>query len=357
MDYPVGQSAFAAANMIPWTSFSHAGCTVGATKITCNGQVGLVIDSVDFTASNGASLDIQNCQNITITNCKWGGTNLALVGVGIINLDNQCNGLNFSHNTLDASVTPISTTSQAYVMGSYGDMRVEYNYFKNYTEILNVNTSNLIYRFNLIDEHLVTNPTGGIGTDTHMNCLQWGSGSSTADVSFNTVKQTVFAGSEVFQFYFNFGGTMTNPACNNNVIIGHAADRAQIIAATARLNNHAYNKGDYFTVADANPGIYCHCYTAGITAGSEPGTYATSGDGALITDGTAQIQLIGDGNTVLSYPIHASGFAGTTLVGTGIANNNYFDITDAFGAFYNSSFTGWTRTGNINMVTGGALNS
>jgi hypothetical protein len=60
----------------------------------------------------------------------------------------------------------------------------------------------------------------------------------------------------------------------------------------------------------------------------------------------------------VSYIMHgSSAYAGqtTTLSGTVLVQDNYFDVTGAFGAFYTNSFIGWTTSGNINMVTGATI--
>lgn len=57
-------------------------------------------------------------------------------------------------------------------------------------------------------------------------------------------------------------------------------------AASARQNSHAYALGDVFKVA-TNTGRLFFCTTAGTTAGSEPGGYASAVDGGSVTDNTA----------------------------------------------------------------------
>jgi hypothetical protein len=57
-------------------------------------------------------------------------------------------------------------------------------------------------------------------------------------------------------------------------------------AATARANSHAYSVGDVIKTA-SNPGRIFFCTTAGTSAGSEPGGYATATDGGSITDSGA----------------------------------------------------------------------
>jgi hypothetical protein len=56
--------------------------------------------------------------------------------------------------------------------------------------------------------------------------------------------------------------------------------------ATARANTTAYVLGDVLKVA-SNSGRIFFCTTAGTTAGSEPGGYASAVDGGSVTDGTA----------------------------------------------------------------------
>ena len=57
-------------------------------------------------------------------------------------------------------------------------------------------------------------------------------------------------------------------------------------AATARANSHSYSLGDIIKVA-SNSGRIFFCTTAGTSAGSEPGGYASAVDGGNVTDNTA----------------------------------------------------------------------
>jgi hypothetical protein len=56
--------------------------------------------------------------------------------------------------------------------------------------------------------------------------------------------------------------------------------------ATARANTTAYSVGNVIKLA-SNPGRLFFCTTAGTTAGSEPGGYASAVDGGSVTDNTA----------------------------------------------------------------------
>ena len=56
--------------------------------------------------------------------------------------------------------------------------------------------------------------------------------------------------------------------------------------ATARQNTHSYVLGDIIKLA-SNPGRIFFCTTTGLSAGSEPGGYASAVDGGSVTDNTA----------------------------------------------------------------------
>lgn len=58
------------------------------------------------------------------------------------------------------------------------------------------------------------------------------------------------------------------------------------LGVTARANAHAYSLGDMIKLA-SNPGRVFFCTTAGTSAGSEPGGYASAVDGGSVTDNTA----------------------------------------------------------------------
>ena len=71
---------------------------------------------------------------------------------------------------------------------------------------------------------------------------------------------------------------------------------------------------------------------------------------------TNNTMIAASSTNLMSYMMHGSaGSSGTTLSGTALNNNNYFDITGAFGAYYPGSFSGWTSSNNINMTTGGVI--
>lgn len=96
-------------------------------------------------------------------------------------------------------------------------------------------------------------------------------------------------------------------------------------AATARANSHAYSVGDIIAVA-SNPGRIFFCISAGTSAGSEPGGYATAVDGGSVTDSGATFRAgvrfsftvaLSSPNPALAGPIY-------TTVSFGKASTTYF---------------------------------
>lgn len=88
------------------------------------------------------------------------------------------------------------------------------------------------------------------------------------------------------------GSTLASSATTTkaNILAANAAVTASTqawdSAVTARANTHAYVLGDFIKVA-TNPGRVFICTTAGTSAGSEPGGYASAVDGGSVTDNTA----------------------------------------------------------------------
>lgn len=95
-------------------------------------------------------------------------------------------------------------------------------------------------------------------------------------------------------YFGTAGSTLLSTASNakaNNSATGTAqpADSTSAWDSTnvsARANTHAYVSGNRIRLA-SNPGRVFFCFTAGTSAGSEPGGYASAVDGGSVTDGTA----------------------------------------------------------------------
>jgi hypothetical protein len=80
--------------------------------------------------------------------------------------------------------------------------------------------------------------------------------------------------------------------------------------------------------------------------------YANNTGGAVNKVTFAYNTMIATGGPriAMSYLVHGGGSQNA-----GVAHDNYFDTTAAYGAFYPGSFTGWTFSNNYSMTTGGRL--
>ncbi len=179
-----------------------------------------------------------------------------------------------------------------------GTTTMQYNWFINaWQHILEFNSTTnatLTYKYNLID-------VAAIGPGAHMNFLQGGSaGSPKYFVSFNTNFQQTPGGAEGWQFEAGATGAIAfdNPQFTNNVSISRKVAAATDSSGTPRL-----------------------------------------------------------GPNSMSYHIHGVS-SPDSVVGTGINNNNYFDLSGAYNAYYPGTMTpakGWSSSGNIDMNTGAAI--
>jgi hypothetical protein len=85
-------------------------------------------------------------------------------------------------------------------------------------------------------------------------------------------------------------GTLNNPGLAN--VLSSASNwTADSVSAwdsgvPVRINTHAYSTGDIISPG-SNPGRVFFCTSAGLSAGSLPGGYATAVDGGSVTDNTA----------------------------------------------------------------------
>ena len=302
IDYAVGPVA--TTSYTPWTSFSHAGCSVGATSVSCNGSscANIVINGVDFSVNNGAQLILgSGCTNFTVSNSKWNGSNLTNVSTGVI--DVAATGTLVSNDINGGSVagTVENQSTLIFVRTTATSITLHYNYFHNAAQhvIEFIGGATVNYSFNLI-KHF------GVEAGGHANCLQFGGGVSTPTFTYNTMVQSVIHGAECVQVYDNSGGTMNAPTVSNNLFISRA----------------------YGTCAG---GVTTGCTMSFIVHGSGKGTGATA------------------------------------VTGTALAQNNYFDTSGTLatgsgnlmaGAFYPGSFPSpWVLSGNISLLNGASFSN
>lgn len=116
--------------------------------------------------------------------------------------------------------------------------------------------------------HGIVNDTALPTNDDVYATVQYLGASGNPQASFKTNKRTDFLA--------------TTSASALSADTGSAWDTA----ATARANSHAYSVGDIIKVA-SNTGRIFFCTSAGTSAGSEPGGYASAIDGGSVTDSGA----------------------------------------------------------------------
>ena len=152
--------------------------------------------------------------------------------------------------------------------------------------------------------------------------------SATLDYRFNLIDDTIVP-SGAHQNYLQWGsGTANSPVYAFNT--------------TRQLTGHGGAEGPQFYFNTSGTMLSPTCSNNTFLA---PGTHS------------------GGTGTTMSNIVHGSaGNAGTTLTGTALAQDNYFDPSGAnfiaatgSGAWYPSSMTGWIGSGNVNMVDGTSL--
>ena len=302
VDYAVGYPA--GTSLTDWESVSGTGITVSVANgtVTYSSTSNCTANAIDFSLHNGASLLFDGCNNPTVTNSNFlcGSlciTHVASIGTGVISIAKGTTGnLIIKENIVDGGSQ--NNSNQGALIYNYmnntATITLAYNLFRNFSEQVLV----LVGGNSVVDTvnyryNLIMN--GALRTGAHLNYQQIGDGTYTITDEFNTTYQTPQASSgEGFQFE----------------------------NATAGLGT-----------ALVNPTIR---YNTMIAIGSR---------------------------TAMSYLIHGMCHTKSdcttsiaTLIGSGLANRNYFDTTSAYGAFYPSGTTsmwkGWNFTNNFQMTNG-----
>lgn len=202
-----------------------AGTTLSGNTLTINSS-NVTINGYDFTSGNGVSISCGSNNDLTITNCNFGGSNYRSLGTAPIDFRGQ--NLTFEYNTLDGGANGTGSQSCLILIfpqsgataGNAGTLSLRYNWFKNYcAQILDVtDTCTVIYKYNLLDDTTVS-------SGAHMNWHQWGcelGGTLNTLVAFNTTRQLTVSAGEGYQFYVGNNvttGTLNAPVCQNNTIV------------------------------------------------------------------------------------------------------------------------------------------
>ena len=82
VDYAVGIPA--SAILTDWKTLDIPNVTLGANSVRISDS-NVVLDGIDFSRHDGASVGVAGVATATIQNCRFGGSNLKTIGTGIIN--------------------------------------------------------------------------------------------------------------------------------------------------------------------------------------------------------------------------------------------------------------------------------
>lgn len=286
VDYAVGIPTANASVLTDWRVKSGTGITVNnpgttAKNLRIDGTSNLVLDSIDFTLGNGAYLFLVGVDNLTVSNCKFGGTNYATsVGAGVITLDNTCTSITVTNCEIDGGGAGAGACL-LYFRGT-GAITFKYNWCKNYPqqviETVDNGATALDYRYNFIEG-------GAQQTGSHHNVLQWGAGTGTnLNCCYNTIVQDVAAaggGAENWQFYFNTSGTFTAPvACSNNTMIAKSPGSCSYMIHGGAVTGTPTANQNYVDISGATGGITTIFYPASMSGWTTTGNINMSTGGA-----------------------------------------------------------------------------
>jgi len=277
-----------------WQTINDPNVTVNTSTgmVRCTGAgASVILDEIDFSLHNGAMIynGGGGCANITITNSNFACPTISPSWTFV----QDQNGANITvrYNKFNGANCFAPNQSDGGFQGflDLSNATIQYNWFINSPGNILINGNVVDYRYNLLDNVV-------IAPGAHMNYQQFAGGGTVGPVTveFNTSYQTSCGGAEGFQFYNNNGpATIKDPTLAYNTMIAAAPTPAGSCASPNQ-------------------------------------------------------------NVVMSNIIH--GTSGnqfpTTISGTAINENNYFDLSGAYSAYYGGTMTGWISSGNINMVTG-----
>ncbi len=117
-------------------------------------------------------------------------------------------------------------------------------------------------------------------------------------------------------------GTKADPLATGSALT--ASTQAWDSLATARANSTAYSLGDVRKVA-SNSGRLFFCTTAGTTAASEPGGYASAVDGGSVTDGSAVFRAAMRFKQTISFTAAQKGYVYAYLKAAKASTTYYID--------------------------------
>jgi hypothetical protein len=166
------------------------------------------------------------------------------------------------------------------------------------------------------------------------------------DVEYNYIR-------DLYDTFLGFGGSYTSFVDRYNVIENPATSAPGDPAMIHMNSLSGLASGTVSPVFTFNTTFASQSYAGG----ELPQFYYNGGgtmDSPTVTNNTFPFSACG----CVSYKVHGNtGYSGpaTSLTGTPVVGQNYFDTTDSYGPFYPGSFGGWTSSGNIDMNTGATI--
>jgi hypothetical protein len=355
---------------------------IGQGVVNCSSSTTLV-ENVDFTTGLGGVLRNAsgNATTLTINNCKFA---TPLPDGLYMQASGECI-LDFNSTSMTVkNCTFIGTDNTPRLMGNddltgfiyaSGTLIAKYNLFYHPNQSVvsmggagSVAQYGITFQYNLIYNHYLTSLS-------HRNETQWlnapTSSMLSSSWSFNTSFQdypSTVSGPCTFTVaapaVFTWTGTAGNPFVNGMPCILSGTIPGGFAANTRYWVVNA--SGNTFSLSSTFGGT-------GITSTGSPGTTQTSlsfygsGEGIQFNFNLGTPVPFNNmnftNNTLISRPVYQTG-TGTTVpvsywvhgdaahsVTNSLNQQNYFDPTGAFGAYYPGSMPGWTNSGNLDMTT------
>lgn len=278
---------FVNSNTLNWsnTPSAIAGATL-PTTLFAPSSVSIILDGVDFSAlGSGKTLVLASATGtISFVDCKLGsGVTIAAAPtsqnlvVNVVRSDSSGTNYQKQRYTIAGTLTPETVIVRT---GGASDGTTPIS-----DKIATTASASFLFPFQSmpIGEHNTV-------TGTNRVCTVHGILNAAAlpnnDDIWMDVEYLGSSGSPLASFG---SGTKSNTLASGLVQTADSTSAWDSLV-TARANTHAYSLGDVIKVA-TNSGRIFFCTTAGTSAGSEPGGFATAVDGGSVTDSGAVFRV------------------------------------------------------------------
>ncbi len=385
VDYYVGIPS--GTTLTDWQSLPGTGCTgtacAGVTVNTGTGKINIgstgtaTFDKVDFSLHGGSWVynPSGSASTLNFTNSKFAYTSTPTGS--IYNIHDQ-NGASLTVTNCNFDGT---NYAGAAFLGPQGHINITYNRFQHQSDHVIEHlitaaspspTVNVTFKYNLIDQAL-------LGSAAHMNYYQSTqsvSFNTNADISYNTTYQSI---------YYNVQSTVTISNASPAIVTwtgsgfaeGPVGETVKFTSTGTLPSPIAAAPTEYFVMT---AGLTANSFEISSTGGSGPAINTTTAGSGTITGfgGSPGGEGFQPGpntctpactwtnpnvsnNTMMAIPDAGKGVMSYIIAGNGINvsggtnNNNNFDVTGAFGAYYPATMgtaQGWANSGNINMSDG-----